>query len=243
VAIISRRAARTFFGRDNPVGRHIVVDLGAPLTFEVVGVTGDVRVFGQANESPEMVYMHGGQRPFPGMQVVIRSSASMSDIAGTLRGTVASLDPALPIARVERMESLLADSVAQPRFAMLLIGSFAGMALVLTMVGLHGTLAYLVARRRREFGIRVAMGATRRDIGRLVVRQAAVLAAAGIPLGLLATRIAWPFVSQYLFDGRPVDPVIVTGVSAFLGMSSVGAALVPARRAAGVEPVVALRDE
>ena len=243
VAIISRRAAQTFFGNGNPLGRHLVVDLGGPLTVAVIAVTGDVRIFGQANDAPAIVYLHGRQRPMANMQVVIRSSAGMTDVAATLRGAVASIDPALPISRIDRMETLLADSVAQPRFAMLLIGSFAVLALVLTMVGLHGTLAYLVARRRREFGIRLAVGATRREVGRLVVRQAAGLVAIGVPLGLLGTFVAWPLAARYLSDQRPVDPIVVASVAVFLALSSLGAAILPATRAAGVEPVVALRDE
>ena len=241
--IISRRAARTFFGSGNPIGRHLVIDLGGRLTVAVIAVTGDVRVFGPAADPPPMVYLHGAQHPVASMQVVLRSSASMSDIGATLRASVASLDRALPLARIERMDALLADSVAEPRFAMILIGSFAGMALVITLVGLHGTLAYLVARRRREFGIRLAMGATRRDVGRMVVRQAAVLAAAGVPVGLAATLAVWPFVARYLSDDRPVDPLVLGSVAIFLAVSSLGAALVPAARAARVEPVIALRDE
>jgi len=243
VLIVGRQAARLLFGEANPVGGRLVDDLGTPLTAEVVGVTGDVRVFGQSNEAPPIVYLHARQHPVAFMQAVIRSSAPVADVTATLRSSVQALDPWLAISRVDRMERLVADSVAQPRFAMLLIGSFAGLALLLTTIGLYGTLAYLVSRRRREFGIRLAIGATRWDVSGMVLRQAAALVVAGVPAGVLGTVLAWPIVARFLAAAQPLDPVVVAGVAVGLAAVSLCAAFVPAHRAARVEPVVALRDE
>jgi len=243
VTIIIRRAARDFFGDDDPIGQHLVIDIGEPVSAEVIAVTGDVRVFGQANEPPPMVYLDARQFSSASMQVIVKSGAPMADVAAAIRGHVQALDPGLAPSRIERMDTLLADSVAEPRFSMLLIGAFAAFATVLTMVGLYGTLSYLVTRREREFGIRLAVGATRRDIGRMVLRQAARLIVLGIALGLFASLFTWRLASSLVVDVRAADPMVLAGVAALLSLASLGAVLLPTSRATRVEPLVALRGE
>jgi ABC-type antimicrobial peptide transport system permease subunit len=141
------------------------------------------------------------------------------------------------------METLLADSVAQPRFATLLIGSFAGLALTLTLVGLYGTLAYLVSQRQREFGIRLAMGATRGGIRRMVFRQGLALIACGLPAGIVLSLFTSRFASAFLVNVQGADPLLLAGVAALLTLTSLAAMLGPARRAANVEPLAALRAD
>jgi putative ABC transport system permease protein len=243
VAIISQRTARDFFGADDPIGRHLVIDLGDRVTAEVIGVTADVRVFGQANESPPVVYLHARQYPTSYMQVIVRSASAPRDVATAIRRHAQALDPALAVSRMIQMEALLADSVAQPRFSMLLIGSFAVMAVVLTLVGLYGMLAYLVTRRRREIGIRLAVGATRGQIRQLVVREGAVLIAAGILIGLVASLFTSRLASSLLFQVRPADPLVLASVAVVVAVASFAAVLVPAVRAARVEPLMTLRSE
>jgi putative ABC transport system permease protein len=243
VAIISQRTARDFFGADDPIGRHLVVDLGDRVTTEIIGVTGDVRVFGQANESPPVVYLHARQHPTSYMQVIVRSAGAPREVAAAVRRHAQALDPGLAVSRMVRMDALLADSVAQPRFSMLLIGTFAVIAVVLTLVGLYGTLAYLVTRRQREIGIRLAVGATRGQIRQLVVREGAVLIAAGILIGLVASLFTSRLASSLLFQVRPADPLVLASVAVVLAVASFAAVLAPAIRAARIEPLMTLRSD
>jgi hypothetical protein len=243
VAIVSRRMAREHFGSEEAVGQRVVIDLGAPVTAEVIGVTGDVRIFGQGNEAPPMVYLHARQHPAGYMQVIVKAAVPPGDVASTIRRQVQAIDSTLAPARTERMTTLLADSVAQPRFAMLLIGSFAGLALTLTLVGLYGTLAYLVSQRQREFGIRLAMGATGGMIRGMVFRQGLALVACGIPVGVVLSLFTSRFASALLLNVRGSDPLVLASVAALLALTSLGAMLGPAQRAAGVEPLAALRAE
>jgi putative ABC transport system permease protein len=243
VAVIGQRMAREHFGAESAVGQRVVIDLGEPVTAEVVGVVGDVRVFGQASEPPPMLYVEARQRPMAYLQAVLRSPAPIGDVAATVRRELAALDATLAPSRIDRMDDLVADSVAQPRFAMLLIATFAVLAVVLTLVGLYGTIAYLVAQRRREIGIRLAVGATPGDIRRMVFGQGALLAAAGISIGLAASVFASRVASTFLTELQSLDPVVAGCVAAISGITSIAAVLVPAQRAAAIEPLLALRSE
>ena len=243
VAIVSRRMAREHFGSENAVGQRLVVDLGKPITAEVIGVAGDVRIFGQANVAPPMVYLHARQHPATFMQAIVKAAVPPGEVASTIRRQLQTLDPMLAPARTEGMEALLADSVAQPRFAMLLIGSFAGLALTLTLVGLYGTLAYLVSQRQREFGIRLAIGATRGCIRRMVFRQGLVLIACGVPAGIVLSLFTSRFASAFLLNVQGADPLVLAGVASLVTVTSLAAMLDPAQRAAGVEPLAALRAD
>jgi predicted permease len=243
VAIVSRRMAREHFGSEDAVGQRIVVDLGEAVTAEVIGVAGDVRIFGQANEAPPMVYVHARQHPAPYLQAIVKAALPPGEVASMIRGQLQALDPVLAAGRTERMEALLADAVAQPRFAMLLIGSFAGLALTLTLVGLYGTLAYLVSQRQREFGIRLAVGATRGCIRRMVFRQGLAMIACGVPAGIVLSLFTSRFASALLLNLEGSDPLVLAGVGALLTVTSLAAMLGPAQRAAGVEPFAALRAD
>ena len=242
VAIISARTAREHFGSEDAVGQRVIVDFGEPIAAEVIGIAGDVRIFGQASDAPPMVYLHARQRPIPFMQALVKAEVP-GDVASAIRRHVQALDPGLAPGRIERMDALLADSVAQPRFATLLIGSFAGLGLTLTLVGLYGTLAYLVSQRRREFGIRVAMGATRGGIRRMVFRQGLVLIACGLPAGIVLSLFTSRFASAFLVNVQESDPLMLAGVATLLTITSLAAMLGPAQRAASVEPLVALRGD
>lgn len=243
VAIVSRRMAREFFGSADAVGQRVVVDLGEPIIAEVIGVAGDVRIFGRATDAPPMLYLHARQHPATFMQAIVKAAAPPGEVAATIRRQLQTLDLALAAGRTERMEALLADSVAQPRFAMLLIGSFAGLALTLTLVGLYGTLAYLVSQRQREFGIRLALGATRGCIRRMVFRQGLVLILCGVPAGVVLSLFTSRFAAAFLLNVQASDPMVLAGVAALLTVTSLAAMLGPAQRAAGVEPLAALRAD
>ena len=243
VVIVSQRTAREHFGAENAVGQRVVVDLGKPIIAEVIGVVGDVRIFGPANDAPAMLYLHARQRPASFMQAIVKASVPPAEVASTIRRQLQTLDPVLAPAPTGRMEALLADSIAQPRFAMLLIGSFAALALTLTLVGLYGTLAYLVSQRQREFGIRLAMGATRSGIRRLVFRQGLALIACGVAAGIILSLFTSRFASAFLLNVQGFDPLVLAGVASLVTVTSLAAMLHPAQRAAGVEPLTALRAD
>lgn len=190
-----------------------------------------------------MVYLSARQGPIPFLQLVVRSSVPPGEIASAIRRHVQALDPSLAVARTDTLEGLLSNSVAQPRFAMLLIASFAGLALLLTLVGLYGTLAYLVSQRQREFGIRLAVGATRGTLRRMVLRQGLVLVAIGVPLGLIASLFTTRLGSALLLEVPRADPLVMAGVAALLTLTSLAAMLGPAHRAARADPLAAIRAE
>jgi putative ABC transport system permease protein len=243
VVMISQRLSREYFGNASPIGQRLVVDLGAPVAATVIGVTADVRVFGQASEAPAILYLHAKQHPSLTMHTIVKSSAATADVGTAIRRHVLALDPALAISRTEQMAALVADSVAEPRFSMLLIGSFACLAAMLTLIGLYGTLAYMVSERRREFGIRLALGATAGDIRRMVLRQGAAIVAIGTPIGLGASLFTSRLASALVSDLRPPDAVVLAFVAGLLASLSLVATLIPAQRAARIEPLVAIRAE
>jgi putative ABC transport system permease protein len=243
VAIVSRRMALEHFGTEDVVGSRVVIDFGEPITAEVIGVASDVRIFGQADAAPPMVYLHARQHPGGFMQAVVKAAVPAGEVASTIRRQLQALDPALAPGRTERMEALLAESVAQPRFATLLIGSFAGLALTLTLVGLYGTLAFLVSQRQREFGIRLAMGATRGVIRVMVFRQGLVMIAGGVLAGCVLSLFTSRVASAFLLNIERPDPLVIAGVAALLTVTALAAMLGPAQRAARVEPLAALRAD
>jgi putative ABC transport system permease protein len=189
------------------------------------------------------VYLHARQHPIGYMHAIVKAAVPPGDVASALRRHLQTLDPALAPGRTEPMEALLADSVAQPRFAMLLIGSFAGLAATLTLVGLYGTLAYLVSQRQREIGIRLAIGATRGGIRGMVFRQGLALIAFGVPAGCVLSLFTSRFASAFLLNVEGTDPLVLAGVAALLTVTSLAAMLGPAQRAAAVDPLAALRAD
>jgi putative ABC transport system permease protein len=241
--VISRNMAHQFFPGANPIGRRVVIDLGDPTIAEVVGIAADARLFGQGSEAPQTMYLSAHQAPGNYMQVLARTSLDAGRFSGALRRSVNALDPTLAPGQVETMRALIDRSVAQPRFRMLLIGAFASVALLLTLVGLYGTVSYSVAQRRREIGIRLAVGADGPQVIRLIVRQAARMVLVGIPAGLGAAWMAGRAISRQLFEVQPTDPFVFIAVPLLLGGVALAAILGPARAAARVDPVVALKIE
>jgi putative ABC transport system permease protein len=219
------------------------VDLQTPVSVEVAGIVGDARVFGQAEEAPALLYMSSRQFPTNFMHLIVRTAAAPSAVAAPIRRTVRALDPALSIARVESMRDLLRASVAEPRLRTVLIGAFAAVALVLTLTGVYGIIAFTVGQRTREIGIRLALGATGRDVVRMIMRQGAALVSLGVLIGLPLAVGGSRLLAGLLFEVRPADALIFTLAPIALGAAALLAAAVPARRAARIEPVRALRAE
>jgi ABC-type antimicrobial peptide transport system permease subunit len=177
------------------------------------------------------------------MHVVIRSDLPLATLGPTVRGAVRAIDPSLPIVELQSMDDVVGSSLRRPRMLMHLFGAFAGVALLLAAIGTYGVLSYLVAQRRREIGIRMALGANRKTILRGVMAHGLLLALIGIAIGQSAAVVLTRLMQTLLFDVSPSDPVNFVGVAALMIIVAAVASLLPAIRATQVDPIVVLRDE
>jgi len=245
VTIISKALARTYFPDEDPLGKQLVfsfpLDPGVPR--QIVGVVGDVRDVSLGDDPKPMMYVPFAQAPFWGAVVVAKSSLSVSSVAATLRQDVAEIDKDLPVTNIAAMPDILTDSVAQPRFRTFLLGLFAAMALVLAATGIFGVISYSVSCRTNEIGIRMALGATRGTILRMVSRETLILTLGGLALGLTGALAAARLLGHMLFGVSAYDPPTLAAVAMALGAVAAIAGYVPARRAMCVDPMVALRHE
>ncbi len=239
VMIINQALARRFWPNENPIGKHVMV--GRDVPEEVVGVAGDVRNQGLAQPPQPQFYVPYAQLAWPNMNLYVRSATDPHNMVSAIRSQLASVDPDQPVTNIQTVDELMDGARSQPRFTMLVLGAFSGTALVLAIIGLYGVLAYSVAQRRQELGIRMALGAERSDIVRLVVSQGMMLAAVGLGIGLLAAVLLTRLVSSFLYDiGTHDITTFALATLVFLGIALV-ASYVPARRATAVDPTEALR--
>jgi predicted permease len=247
VVAVSETLASTLWPDGAAVGRRVELDpWGRGLEpFEVVGVVADVRTRDLRVDPPPVAYFDTRSWSWVDWEVdvVARTVAPAGSVLPEIRGMVADLDPEVPVAEVATVEDYLARGSAGLRFALLLVGIFGGVALVLAAVGLYGTLAHLVGLQQREIGIRMALGSKRRQVVGLVLDRGLRLVAAGVALGLVGAFLLSGLLEAYLFGVQPGDPVTMIGVAA--GLAGVGllAALGPARRAGRVDPMTILRAE
>jgi putative ABC transport system permease protein len=244
VMVVSNAFVKRYFPDEDPVGKRIVFDGNDKTAREIVGVVGDVRRDGlDADVQPEM-YVSQLQRPERRMNLVIRAETrDASLLTQAVRAEVKAFDPNQIIWRTETVEQLLSTSVAPRRFNMLLLGIFAGVALVLAAVGLYGVMSYSVSWRTREIGIRMALGAKRADVLRLVVRQGMTMTFIGLAIGLVGAFSISRVLRGLLHGVSPTDPLTFIAVSIVLLGVALLACLVPARRATRVDPIIALRTE
>ncbi len=240
VVIISATMAERWFPGENPLGKELFVwDENS----QVVGVAEDVREFGLAMDIPPVFYMSSRQVGPDGMQLLIRTVGDPLDLAADLQGTVWEFDSSIPITGLRTMEARISDSLAQPRFRMLLVGLFAGMALVLALVGQYGVLAFFVRQHAHELGIRVALGATPQNVIGLVLGKGMMLVGSGIVLGLLGGFAGVRLIESLLFNVASTDVVTFGGVSLCLIVVALIACIVPAGRAVRIDPQKVLRVE
>jgi putative ABC transport system permease protein len=240
VAIVSEGFVRRFLPNEEPLGKRLRYNTN---WMEIVGVVGNVKYLGLTVDTDPAYYMPFAQSYGPKMFLAVRSASDASSLAATLRKDIQSIDATVTLAQVGTMEQALALSVSQPRFDTMLLGLFAGIALLLAAVGIYGLIAYSVAQRTHEIGVRMALGAARADVVRMVVRQGATLAAIGIVLGLGGAFALTRLLKTMLFGIGVTDSL--TFAAAPLGMMLVVllATFVPALRATRISPVVALRYE
>ena len=245
--VVSESVARRFWPGQDPIGRTCLTFWGPKKEEQVIGVVGDVRA-AKLDEAPVMmVYVpdwFAGMGHIPASAgIVVRTSAESVDLATEVRQAVRLTDPEAPIIDIRPMSKIVSESVAPRRFQMLLAVLFACFALFLASLGIYGVIAYSVEQRRRELGIRAALGAQFPDLWRMVLRQGMTPALAGLAAGLGAAALGGQVIKSLLFGVSPADPVTLAIVAILVVMVALAACYIPARRAANVDPMVALRYE
>ena len=243
VAIISEAMARQFYPNENPIGQRLLIGGDREKPSEIVGVVGDVRDEGLESKGRPAMYRPAAQTPFTAMYFGVRTERDPAAAIAGVREVIRELDAELPLDAVGTVDGLVETSLSQRRFSMLLMGSFAGLALLLAMVGIYGVMSYSVTQATQEIGIRMALGAKRGDVLRIVLGYAAVLMGAGIVVGVAAALGTGRVLASQLFEVKSYDPVTYGLVGAVLAATALAACLIPACRAMRVDPVIALRNE
>ena len=245
VAILNLTMARAFYGNQSPIGHRIREDSGDDSWCTIVGVAADVKNGGIDKPTGTELYfpysqVAGGIR---GLFLAIKTSGDPRRVLPAVRRQVVDLDPSLPVAQVRLMEDVIASANSRPRFLTVLLGLFSFIALALAAVGIYGVMAFMVARRTREFGIRMAIGAVPADVLRLVLGQGMRIGLVGVALGAFGAFILTRFMRQLLFDVQSFDPLTFAATATLLTLVIAAACYIPARRATRVDPMVALRYE
>jgi putative ABC transport system permease protein len=242
VALINEAMARQFWPGEDPIGKRFK-EVWLPDWTSVVGVVGNVRHQGLASEPEPEIYRPFAQHPIGQMSLVVRTAGDAATLASNLRGVVSSIDPDAAVSQVRRAQQLVSVSVAEPRFTTLLLTAFALLALTLAAIGIYGTMAQAVQRRTHEIGVRMALGARGGDVLRMVLRQAAKLAAIGAVVGISGALAGTRVLSTLLYGVGTLDPLTFVTVPILLIAVALFATYLPARRAARVDPMIALRAE
>lgn len=244
VVIINRTFADKYFGGRDPLGQKIIIDMkDKNLPDEIVGVVGDVHESSLASAPEPVSYWPYPELPYSVMTVVVRTAIPPPSMVPAIRQTLQQIDKDQPMAKIATMDQLVSDSVASSRFTMLLLSAFAGLALLLAGIGIYGVMACSVAQRRQEIGIRLALGAQRRDILRFVLGQGARIALLGVGIGIAAAFVLTRLMTTLLYRVSASDPLTFAAVVILLSFVALLACYIPARRAMRVDPLVALRYE
>lgn len=249
VAIVNREFVHKYFPGRDPIGAHVIVqamDMAGPepVEREIVGVSGQVKIDSPGeSENAVEIYVPITQNPWFDATVAVRAEGSAEALTAGLRAAIARVDKDLALTRVRTMEEIADGAVARPRFRARLLAGFAGIALLLSAVGVFGVLAFSVSQRRREFGIRMALGAQKGGVLSLVMGRAAKIAGAGVAAGLMGAALLARGLGALLFGVRPDDPGTLAFAAGLLGLVALVASAIPAWRAATVDPASVLREE
>jgi putative ABC transport system permease protein len=242
VIVVNQTVADRYWPGKNPIGKHLANSRDM-IQREVVGVVADVKFNALNVASSEEMYLPLEQVPWPTSTLIVRSRANPEALVSAVRGKITELDSSLPVSNVASMDSIVATSVAQPRVLSQFVGVFAGFALLLAAIGIYGVMAYSVAARTQEMGIRMSLGAEPRDILKLVVRQGMRLTLIGVAIGLAASLALTRLISALLFGVSVRDPLAFSLAAIVLVATALAACYLPARRATRVDPIVVLRFE
>jgi putative ABC transport system permease protein len=250
VVIINEQLAKLHWPNENPLGKRLTVGspeevelYGKPVSREIVGIIGNVKLLNLTDEFNPELYIPAAQMPNSWMTLVVRGKAEPESLINSIRQVVRNIDPDQPIRRPLALETMVARSVAPQRFIAMLLVVFAGLAIALAVVGIYGVMTYVVTQRTQEIGIRLALGAQRGDVIRMVIAQGMRLAGLGIGVGLAAAFAVSRLLAKLLFEVSPNDAMAYAGVSVLLAAVVFLACLIPARRASKVDPMIALRCE
>ena len=241
--VITETLARRLWPDEDPIGKRLFWGGTDGEPFTVVGVVGDYRDVQLEADPPPTMFIHFDQLPMPGMTLLVRTAGEVTGTAAAIRQQIWANDPNLPISTIQPLERNRTEAVATPRFNTLLLGTFAAVALLLAAIGIYGVMAFSVAQRTREIGVRLALGARPGSVSRMVLRHAATLAILGVGVGLGGAWALTRVLEVLLYDVAPTDAVTFATVALLLGSVMLLAAYLPARRAARVDPMVALRAE
>ena len=241
VAVVNQALARRHFGRESAVGHRISADSGKTW-ITIVGVVGDVRHYGLDSGPSDEMYLPFSQLPFREGTFLVRTSADPGSMARRIGEEVLAIDPGQPLANVQTLEEVRGEALASPRLTTTLLLMFALLALCITAAGLGGVVAFSVSQRTQEIGVRMALGADRREVLGMVLREGLQLAALGLALGSAAAILLTRLMTGLLFEVRATDPLTFAGMGLILVLIAAAACLAPARRASAVDPMVALRS-
>jgi predicted permease len=247
VIIVNRQFAQKYFRGENPIGKRMQSDLGdgvfkSPMR-EVVGVVGNVKRHGLTEDAEAAYYLPYAQAVIMSPTLAIRTTGDPWRLANAVRGQVAGLDASVPLYRVGTLEEAVYKAAGQPRFQTLLLACFAGMALLLSAVGLYAVLSYLVVQRTREIGLRMALGAQPTDVMGWILRRGLGLSAAGLVIGLAVSALLTRYLQKMLYHVEPFDPLTLAAVTGLLLAVSLTASALPAHRASRVDPMNTLREQ
>ena len=243
VMIINEELARELYPNEDPVGKRLTYDWGGDVEGEIIGVVRNVHEMSLTEKPATAFYRPFAQFPQGNLNVLIRTTGDPLALASAARAKVRELDPNLPVASVRTMESVIADATARSRMSSYLLAGFAGLALLLAAIGLYGVIAYGVAQRRGEIGVRVALGADRNKILRLIVSQGMRLTVVGLVVGLVGAFALSRLLRSLLFGVAATDLATFVLVPLLLGGVALLASYLPASRAAQVDPAIALRAQ
>jgi putative ABC transport system permease protein len=242
VAIVNQTLARQYLADQNPIGKRIRwLDEDDWLT--IVGVVGDVKQSGLTQPARPEIHHPFTQYPRGGMSLVVRGASDPASLVASARGAAQEIDPSLPLFNVKTMEAVIADSASGSRMNALLLGLFAALALALAMLGVYSVMSCTVEQNTREIGIRMALGAERRDVMKLVIGQGLALTAMGLIVGLTAAFALNRLMETLLFGVSATDPMTLIATPLLLTLVALLACYIPARRATKVDPMIALRRE
>ncbi len=243
VALINATMAKQFFPNEDPIGKQIKPGGGEDTFLQIVGIVGDLKQYGVDKETTAQTYEPFAQHPFNTLNIVLRTTGSAAALGSALRPAVYSVDKDQPIGKIQPLAGIVAETIAKQRFAMTLLIVFALVALVIAAVGIYGVMAYTVAQRRGEIGIRMALGAQARDVLNLILSSGGKLVGLGLLVGLVATCLATRAMGSILFQTSAFDPLTLGAITLLLAAVALVACLLPAHRATRVNPIEALRSE